>query len=126
MQGHNKPGKAELRFPVSQVELNPLLSAVTHPVAGLEWIGAGTVQRSRDMLSELFGIDLRSLGVFRIALGSLLLWDLADRSHDTVHEQHGVSVRLQLDQLGYEIRITAIRLDVERDRDRSRYGEIFI
>lgn len=34
----------------------------------------------RDRLREMFGLDLRSLGVLRIGLGAILLWDLGRRT----------------------------------------------
>ena len=34
----------------------------------------------RQKLEELFGVDLRSLGLFRIALAAALLYDICDRA----------------------------------------------
>ena len=31
-------------------------------------------------MSKMFVLDLRSLALFRIGLGALILWDIADRS----------------------------------------------
>ena len=47
------------------------------------------------------------------------------RPHDAIHQQHGAAVGLDLDQLGDEIGIGAVRLDVQRDADFTRDREIF-